>query len=74
MVDGVVVPLGLATGGGSGGGLVRGNGLGSEGDSRGVDEVDVLGLVRDVSGNPSADLVKGKEEVLELTVSPSILP
>ena len=53
-----------AAGGGSGGGLVRGNGLGSEGDSRGADGVDVLGLVRGVSGSPIADLVK--KEVLEL--------
>ena len=52
-----------AVGGGSGGGLVRGNGLGSEGDSRGVGEADV-------PGNPSAGLVKVEGEVLELTVSP----
>ena len=56
----------LAAGGGSGGGLVRGNSLDSEGDSRGagldrrvdvgcdsqcVDEADVLDLGRDVTGN-----------------------
>ena len=35
-----------AAGGGSGGGLVRGNGLGSEGDSRGADGVNIFGLGR----------------------------
>ena len=50
--------LSPATGGGSGGGLVRGYGLGSEGDSRGADGVDVLGLVRGVTGSPRADLEK----------------
>ena len=52
----------LTTGGGSGGGL------GSEDNSRGVDGVG------DVLGSQSADLVKRKEGVLELMVSPSILP
>ena len=42
----------------SGGGLVRGKGLGSGGDSKGADGAEVLGLVRGVSGSPSADLVK----------------
>ena len=39
-------------------GLVRGKGLGSGGDSQGADGAEVLGLVRGVSGSPSADLVK----------------
>ena len=43
-----------------GGGLVRGKGLVSESDSRCADGVDVLGLVRGISGSPSADLVKEK--------------
>lgn len=41
--------------------LTTGGGLGSGGNSRGVDEVDVLGFVGDVSGSSGADLAKRKE-------------
>ena len=52
-----VVP---AAGGCSGGGLFRGKGLGSGGDSKGGNGAEVLSPVRGVSGSLSTDLVKEK--------------